>query len=100
MATPPPERLWGMTPFWGISSAYDPHWLLTPSQLALQQDLIQLCRTTLRPNAEQSDKNYIYPRANFEALAKLGLLSLIVPKELGMESLSIKKKELFFYVLI
>ncbi|MCK6389091.1 MAG: acyl-CoA dehydrogenase family protein, partial [Zoogloea sp.] len=71
-----------MTPV-GIGSEWSPQWLLTPAQKALQADLIALCETTLRPNAIESDKKYIYPRKNFEALAALGLLSLTIPKELG-----------------
>lgn len=67
----------------GIGAEWSPQWLLTPEQRALQADLIALCETTLRPNAIESDKKYIYPRKNFEALASMGLLSLTIPKELG-----------------
>ena len=57
--------------------------MLSPAQKALQADLIALCETTLRPNAIESDKGYVYPRKNFEALAAMGLMSLTIPKELG-----------------
>ena len=67
----------------GIGAEWSPHWMLSPAQKALQADLIALCETTLRPNAIESDKKYIYPRKNFEALAAMGLMSLTIPKELG-----------------
>jgi hypothetical protein len=71
-----------MTPV-GIGAEWSPQWLLSAEQKALQADLIALCETTLRPNAIESDKKYIYPRKNFEALAAMGLMSLTIPKELG-----------------
>ena len=67
----------------GIGAEWSPQWLLSAEQKALQADLIALCETTLRPNAIESDKGYVYPRKNFEALAAMGLMSLTVPKELG-----------------
>ncbi len=70
-------------PFDGLSEDFDPQWLLTPKQKALQAELIELCAKVLRPNAIASDRNLIYPRENFEALASLGLLGLLVPKSLG-----------------
>jgi alkylation response protein AidB-like acyl-CoA dehydrogenase len=77
------EKMWGAEPFWGLGAEWDPQWLLTDSQKKLQADLIELCRTTLRENAVESDKKLLFPRKNFQALAKLGLLGLIAPKELG-----------------
>jgi alkylation response protein AidB-like acyl-CoA dehydrogenase len=76
-------KQWGEEEFWGLGYEWDPQWMLTPKQKELQAKLINLCRTTLRPNAIESDKKLIFPRKNFEALATLNLLSLIVPKELG-----------------
>lgn len=76
-------KKWGSEEFWGVGFEYDPQWLLTDSQKKLQAALIELARTTLRDNAVESDKKLLFPRKNFEALAKLGLLGLIVPKELG-----------------
>ncbi|MEO0396242.1 MAG: acyl-CoA dehydrogenase family protein [Cyanobacteria bacterium P01_A01_bin.137] len=70
-------------PLNGLSNDFDPQWLLTPQQQTLQTKLIHLCATILRPNAIASDRNLIYPRKNFEALASLGLLGLLVPKEWG-----------------
>ncbi|NEQ50540.1 MAG: acyl-CoA/acyl-ACP dehydrogenase [Leptolyngbya sp. SIO3F4] len=70
-------------PFNGLSEDFDPQWLLTPEQQSLQTKLIDLCATVLRPNAIASDRNLVYPRENFEALASLGLLGLFVPKEWG-----------------
>ena len=60
-----------MTPV-GIGAEWSPQWLLSAEQKALQADLIALCETTLRPNAIESDKGYVYPRKNFEALAAMG----------------------------
>ena len=69
--------------FGGIGPEFEPDWLFTDRQKALQADLIELSRTTLRPNAIESDEGYIFPRKNFEALAELGVLSLNVPQSLG-----------------
>jgi len=69
--------------FGGLSEDFDPQWLLTPQQQTLQDKLIDLCAKVLRPNAIASDQNIIYPRKNFEALASLGLLGLLVPQEWG-----------------
>ena len=76
-------KKWGEEDFWGLGFEWDPQWLLTDKQKELQAKLIELSRTTLRDNAVESDKKLLFPRKNFEALAKLGLLGLIVPKELG-----------------
>ncbi len=76
-------KMWGSEAFWGLGNEFDPQWILTPAQRDLQARLIDVCRTTLRVNAVESDKRLLYPRKNFEALAKLGLLGLVVPKELG-----------------
>ena len=76
-------KKWGEEEFWGLGFEWDPQWVLTDKQRELQGKLIELSRTTLRDNAVESDKKLLFPRKNFEALAKLGLLGLIVPKELG-----------------
>lgn len=76
-------KRWGEQPFWGLGFEQDPQWVLTAAQRQLQAQLIDLCQTTLRANAVESDRLRIYPRKNFEALAGLGLLGLLVPKELG-----------------
>lgn len=44
-------KRWGNRPFWGLSFDYDPQWFLTEEQKEIQKRLIELCRTTLRPNA-------------------------------------------------
>ncbi len=69
--------------FGGLSEDFDPQWLLSPKQKELQAKLIDLCARVLRPNAIASDRNLIYPRENFEALASIGLLGLLVPEEWG-----------------
>jgi len=76
-------KSWGSEAFWGLDYNFDPQWVLTPAQQELQAKIINLCATTLRPNAVESDVNLVYPRKNFEALASLGLLSLLVPQKWG-----------------
>ena len=76
-------KMWGGEEFWGIGYEYDPMFFLTDRQKRIQKDLMELCRTTLSVNALESDKEFIFPRKNFEALASMGLLGLFVPKELG-----------------
>ena len=67
----------------GLGEEFDPIWYLTAEQLELQKKLVELCKTTLRPNAIRFDANLEYPRENMEALASLGLLALHVPKKYG-----------------
>ena len=76
-------KTWGSVPFWGLGYEWDPQWLLTPAQKDLQGKLIELCCSTLRENAVESDRELKFPRRNFEALASLGLLGLLVPRQLG-----------------
>ncbi len=76
-------KLWGDEEFWGLGYDWDPQWVLTPEQKALQRRLIALCQTTLRENAVESDEKRLFPRENFEALASLGLLGLNVPEAWG-----------------
>jgi alkylation response protein AidB-like acyl-CoA dehydrogenase len=76
-------KKWGDEEFWGLGFEFDPQWLLTDEQKKLQATLIELSRTTMRENAVESDKKLLFPRKNFEALAKHGFLGLLVPKELG-----------------
>ena len=76
-------KQWGKEEFFGLGYEFDPQWVLTDSQKELQRKLIDLAASTLRDNAVESDKKLLFPRKNFEALAKLGLLGLLVPKELG-----------------
>ncbi len=77
------DKLWGKEPFWGLGFEWDPQWILTDHQKKLQAKLIELCATDMRVNAVESDKKLMYPRKNFQLLAKHGFLGLIVPKELG-----------------
>ncbi len=76
-------KMWGSEEFWGLGYDWDPQWVLTPEQKELQTRLIELCQTTLRENAVESDRKLLFPRKNFEALASLGLLGLNVPKAWG-----------------
>jgi alkylation response protein AidB-like acyl-CoA dehydrogenase len=75
--------MWGSAPYGGLGYDFDPQWYLTEEQKALQAKLIELCRTTLRPNSVEFDRKGEFPRKNMEALASLGLLSLHVPKKYG-----------------
>ena len=77
------SKTWGPDAFWGLGYDWDPQWVLTHEQKALQERLIDLCRTTLRDNAVESDRELVFPRKNFEALASLGLLGLNVPRDWG-----------------
>jgi alkylation response protein AidB-like acyl-CoA dehydrogenase len=76
-------KKWGSDDFWGLGFEYDPQWLLSEEQKRLQATLIDLSQTTMRDNAIESDKKLLFPRKNFEALARHGFLGLIVPKSLG-----------------
>ena len=77
------QKTWGGEPFWGLGYEFDLQWLLTPEQLELQRKIIDVCESTLRENAIESDRKLLFPRRNFEALAELGLLGLLVPKSLN-----------------
>jgi alkylation response protein AidB-like acyl-CoA dehydrogenase len=76
-------KTWGKEPFWGLGYEWDPQWVLTPRQQELQAKLIDLCASEMRANAVESDKKLLYPRKNFQLLAKHGFLGLLVPKSLG-----------------
>ena len=77
------DKNWGTGSFWGLGNEWDPQWLLTSSQKQLQANLITLCHDTLRNNAVESDRELKFPRENFKAIASLGLLGLLVPREWG-----------------
>jgi alkylation response protein AidB-like acyl-CoA dehydrogenase len=77
------KKMWGSEEFWGLGHQWDPQWLLTPRQKELQTKLIGVCQSTLRENAIESDKKLLYPRKNFQVLAQLGMLGLLVPQEWG-----------------
>ena len=77
------RKEWGSEPFWGLGFEFDLQWLLTPEQLELQKKVIDVCQSTLRENAIESDRKLLFPRRNFEALAELGLLGLTVPKSMN-----------------
>ena len=58
-------KRWGNAPFWGVSEDFDPQWTLDEEQKRVQQKLIDLCRTTLRPNAV-SIQQYIISEYKYE----------------------------------
>lgn len=76
-------KMWGSEEFWGLGYEFDPQWLLTPEQQALQRKLIDLCQSSMRENAVESDKQLLFPRRNFQALAENGFLGLLVPEAYG-----------------
>src|SRR5690606_32144680 len=76
-------KMWGKEEFWGLGYEFDPQWLLTDEQKGLQETLIRLCQESMRENAVESDRKLLFPRKNFETLARHGFLGLLVPKELG-----------------
>ena len=53
-------KCWGNRPFWGLSFDYDPQWFLTEEQKEIQNQLIDLCRSTLRPNAVSFQSSPVY----------------------------------------
>jgi alkylation response protein AidB-like acyl-CoA dehydrogenase len=77
------QKKWGKEDFWGIGFEYDPQWILNERQRALQEKLIAMCESEMRSNAIESDKKLLYPRKNFQIMARHGLLGLLVPKSLG-----------------
>ncbi|XP_014678210.1 PREDICTED: short-chain specific acyl-CoA dehydrogenase, mitochondrial-like [Priapulus caudatus] len=77
------SKQWGRSEYWGLSYAWDLQWQLNDRQKSIQKQLIEVCRTVIRPHAIECDASYIYPRQSMEALAGLGLLGLLVPKSLG-----------------
>jgi alkylation response protein AidB-like acyl-CoA dehydrogenase len=77
------QKKWGKDEFWGLGFEWDPQWILNDRQKKLQETLISLCEQEMRANAVESDKKLLYPRKNFQLLAKHGFLGLLVPKDLG-----------------
>ncbi len=77
------DKQWGNVPYFGLSSDWDPDWVLTPKQLELRDLLIELCESDIRANAAISDEKLEYPRKNLELLGKHGFLGLCVPEEYG-----------------
>ena len=64
------EKTWGGEPFWGLGYEWDPDWFLTERQKELRAKLIELCEQEMRANAKRSDDELLYPRRNFEILAR------------------------------
>src|SRR5688572_20300356 len=81
-------KSWGGDPFFGLGFEFDPQWLFSAELKQIESDIIELARTQMRENAVESDKKYMFPRKNFEALASKNLLGLFVPKELGGRGLN------------
>src|SRR5918994_1967087 len=69
------EKTWGGEPFWGLGYEWDPDWFLTERQKELRAKLIDLCESEMRANAKRSDDELLYPRRNFEILARYGCAS-------------------------
>lgn len=47
----PQMKPWGRSEYWGLGAEYDPDWVLTEAQKQLRAELIELCRTKIRPRA-------------------------------------------------
>ena len=45
------QKMWGERPFWGVGPEFDPWWTLNEEQKKLQKDIMELCRTKIRPHA-------------------------------------------------
>ncbi len=56
---------------------------LTPEQEPFLKIADDLAENQLRPNADALDEAATFPKENFDALAKSGLLGLRIPKDLG-----------------
>lgn len=74
---------WGGEAYYGLDDDFDPAWLLTPEQRALQQQLLDACHDVIRPQAIECDRTGAYPRESLKALADLRLLAMIAPPEWG-----------------
>ncbi|KAK8391994.1 hypothetical protein O3P69_017546 [Scylla paramamosain] len=74
---------WGKKEFWGLGEEFDPDWLLTEEQKELRSALMEMCRTKIRPQAIECDRTYQFPKESIKALGDMGLLGLIIPKEMG-----------------
>jgi len=75
-------KKWGAEEFWGLGFEFDPQWLLTDEQKALQAKLIELASTTLRDNAVESDKKLLF-RARIRGAGQARAARPAGPKELG-----------------
>lgn len=77
-------KCWGNRPFWGLSFDYDPQWFLTEEQKEIQHRLIDLCRSTLRPNAVSFQFSPVYMSlGSIQNLHKLqNLLQIIFNNDL------------------
>lgn len=50
------DKQWGNVPYFGLSSDWDPDWVLTARQQELRDILIELCESDIRANAAVSDE--------------------------------------------
>ena len=73
------QKMWAGEPFYGLDFDFDPQWFPTDEQKEIQRKSIELCETTLAPNAIESARDSMFPRKNMEVLASQGLLALHVP---------------------
>ncbi|WP_428262078.1 acyl-CoA dehydrogenase family protein [Haliangium sp.] len=56
---------------------------LNPNQAKLRRAAQRVAKEVLAPSAEEVDRSGRFPTENFEALAKAGILGMIVPEEYG-----------------
>lgn len=76
-------KQWGGKPYLGLGFDFDPQWYLTDEQRDLQERLIRVCHDVIRPQAIISDETGEYPWKSLEALAELGILGCIIPRNHG-----------------
>ena len=76
-------KKWGSEEFWGLGYEYDPQWLLTRARRSCRRSSSSCRAARCATTPSRSDKKLLFPRKNFQILAKHGLLGLLVPKELG-----------------
>ena len=69
------SKMWGSEEFWGLGYDFDPQWVLTPAQQELQARLIDLCHSTLRDNAVESEASRAAAAATTTAAASPGATS-------------------------
>jgi alkylation response protein AidB-like acyl-CoA dehydrogenase len=67
----------------GLDPMFQPDWFLTDEQRGLLERLKEICEETIRPMADENDRNLQFPRKSLEALGPDGFLGLMLPKEWG-----------------
>lgn len=53
-------KKWGKEDFWGLSYEYDPQWIFDEEQKSMQRELMEVCRTVIRPQAVRNDHMFLF----------------------------------------